>query len=251
MAGHNKAGRKGTAAGGYLSAGLIVLVAVLLFGFALAACGSTPTSGTTAATTGTTAVGRLSSAGISHIASLPYISISKDKLSTPQLTIPTNGAMVFWNNEDDPGVDHHLVADNGSFDTGVLRPGDQYVIIFGGNATVSFHDALNPDIKGVILVTTPVTDTVPSFNPYHSTLIVVAGGKLNTTDITLRAGDVVSFINSEGGGGPEHRFIADDGSFDTGILEPGQQFSFTFVKAGTYAFHDTLDPSIKGTITVK
>lgn len=47
------------------------------------------------------------------------------------------------------------------------------------------------------------------------------------------------------------RHVADDGSFDTGVLRPNQQFWFTFQRAGTYPFHDVLDPNLKGIITVK
>ena len=43
-----------------------------------------------------------------------------------------------------------------------------------------------------------------------------------------------------------HHIVADDGSFDTGVLTPGQSYLVTFETPGTYSFHDALNPSIKG-----
>ncbi len=81
--------------------------------------------------------------------------------------------------------------------------------------------------------------------------IIVANGQLNMTDLQIVLGQAVTFVNSEDDTAKQHRLVADDGTFDTGVLDPGATYSFTFKTAGTYSFHDQLDPNIKGTITVK
>jgi plastocyanin len=54
--------------------------------------------------------------------------------------------------------------------------------------------------------------------------------------ITVKAGDTVMWTDQ---GQNEHTVTADDGSFDSGDLKVGEKtsFSFTFTKAGTFAYH--------------
>lgn len=52
-------------------------------------------------------------------------------------------------------------------------------------------------------------------------------------------------------GTSKHTVTADDGSFDSGTLNPGDVFGNVFDVAGTFAYHDANDPSgMQGTITV-
>jgi plastocyanin len=44
---------------------------------------------------------------------------------------------------------------------------------------------------------------------------------------------------------------ADDGAWDSGLIEPGATWQHTFEKPGTYAFHCTPHPFMKGVVTVK
>jgi len=48
-----------------------------------------------------------------------------------------------------------------------------------------------------------------------------------------------------------HTVTADDDSFDSGMIEGGQVWRYTFTRAGTYPFHCTPHPFMKGTIVVK
>lgn len=87
---------------------------------------------------------------------------------------------------------------------------------------------------------------------YESTpyIISVAKGQLNKTVLQVPAGSGVLFVNAEDDTRTEHRFVADDGSFSTATLAPSGQYYITFVSVGKIAFHDALDPSIKGEIDV-
>ena len=52
--------------------------------------------------------------------------------------------------------------------------------------------------------------------------------------LTVRVGDTVVWTQ---GGSATHTVSADDGSFDSGNLSNGEEFSFTFAEAGTFAYY--------------
>jgi plastocyanin len=66
--------------------------------------------------------------------------------------------------------------------------------------------------------------------------------------LTVKVGDTVTWKNSDVTG---HSATADDDTFDTGVLSQGETGSFTFTKAGTFAYHCTPHPNMKGTIVVE
>jgi len=48
-----------------------------------------------------------------------------------------------------------------------------------------------------------------------------------------------------------HTITADDGSWDSGPIEPGKTWSHTFAQAGEFAFHCTPHPFMKALIVVR
>jgi plastocyanin len=67
----------------------------------------------------------------------------------PQLNIAP-GTRVFFVNTDTKA--HSVAADKGVFNTGRLEPGDSSWVLFEGAGSVTYHDELNPDMKGRIAV---------------------------------------------------------------------------------------------------
>ena len=65
--------------------------------------------------------------------------------------------------------------------------------------------------------------------------------------LTVPAGATVTWTNA---GSRPHTVTADDGSFDSGRLDPGEQFSQTFDQPGTFAYHCGFHPEMQGTIVV-
>jgi LPXTG-motif cell wall-anchored protein len=57
--------------------------------------------------------------------------------------------------------------------------------------------------------------------------------KFEPKEITINVGDTITWKNE---GGTEHTAQADDDSFNSGDLEVGKSFSFTFTKAGTFPY---------------
>jgi plastocyanin len=69
------------------------------------------------------------------------------------------------------------------------------------------------------------------------------------TELTVKAGTPVTWINN---GAVVHTVTADDGkTFNSGDMGPKASFSFTANSAGTFAYHCTYHPWMKGTVTVQ
>ncbi len=66
--------------------------------------------------------------------------------------------------------------------------------------------------------------------------------------LTVKVGDKVTWTNQDSIG---HSATAGDNSFDTGVLSTGQSGSASFNKAGTYTYHCSVHPTMKGTIVVQ
>jgi hypothetical protein len=219
---------------------------------ALSGCGNSSSPGSTVVegTTSISAVGE-SGPGLLPFAGTQYvISVSQGKLDPTKLDVPEGAGVLFINAEDDNTSQHEFVADEGSFDTGVLDPGGQYYVVFTGAGIVSFHDTMNPDITGEIVIAageTPYGDALPVAGP----IISIANNALSSATTRVNAGEPVTFYNAEDDNTVDHHIVADDGSFDTGVLSPGESYSVTFESNGSYRFHDALDSAVKGTITVQ
>jgi plastocyanin len=90
-------------------------------------------------------------------------------------------------------------------------------------------------------------------------LVVVAAAAADTKSVqitrtgftpkatSVQLGDTVAWHNADTA---DHQVVADDGSFASPVLKGGQSFSYTFTKNGTFAYHDALASSRKGTVAV-
>jgi plastocyanin len=66
--------------------------------------------------------------------------------------------------------------------------------------------------------------------------------------LEIAAGTTIVWTND---GQVVHTVSAEDGSFDSGPIEPGQRRSITFSRAGTFPFHCTPHPFMRGLIVVR
>src|SRR5215216_1294795 len=65
--------------------------------------------------------------------------------------------------------------------------------------------------------------------------------------LTVPAGATVTWTNA---GSRTHTVTADDGSFDSSRLDPGEQFSQTFDQPGTFTYHCGFHPEMQGSVVV-
>lgn len=68
------------------------------------------------------------------------------------------------------------------------------------------------------------------------------------TTITVKAGSPVMWQNNDA---VSHEVVADDRSFDTGVLNSGEKGSYTFSKAGEYTYKCGIHPSMVGKVIVE
>jgi plastocyanin len=77
--------------------------------------------------------------------------------------------------------------------------------------------------------------------------VTIVDFEFQARSVTVNVGDTVTWTNN---GPTPHSATADDGSFDTGIMDAGQSGSHTFDAAGTFSYICTPHPNMTGTVTV-
>jgi plastocyanin len=82
-----------------------------------------------------------------------------------------------------------------------------------------------------------------------TTTVEAAVGGFQWGPVTAKVGDVITWTNSDSA---PHRVALDDGtcSMSGNIPGSGGKASLVFSAAGTYPFHCSIHPSMKGTITI-
>jgi plastocyanin len=66
--------------------------------------------------------------------------------------------------------------------------------------------------------------------------------------LTVDDGQMVIWTNADG---EPHTIIADNGSFATGYIGAGQQFSYSFEQPGRYTYYCDIHQGMEGEITVR
>jgi plastocyanin len=66
--------------------------------------------------------------------------------------------------------------------------------------------------------------------------------------VTINQDDSVTWKNTDT---INHQVVANGGSFASPILTPGKSYTRTFRSGGTFRYHDSLHPSLKGTVVVR
>ena len=75
----------------------------------------------------------------------------------------------------------------------------------------------------------------------------IAAYQFSPDTFQVSVGDTVTWTNT---GDQPHTITAADGSFDSGLIAPGQSFSFAFQAPGAYTYACAPHPWMKGTVTV-
>jgi plastocyanin len=74
----------------------------------------------------------------------------EDNFFDPPNAAVEPGSTITWTNRG--AVPHTVTADDASFDSGVLNPGDSYTVAFGGQGTVTYHCEIHPEMRGSVTV---------------------------------------------------------------------------------------------------
>jgi plastocyanin len=66
--------------------------------------------------------------------------------------------------------------------------------------------------------------------------------------ITVPVGTTVTWTNSDD---IPHTAVSTDGVFKSKVMDPDEEFSYTFTKAGTYSYYCSVHPKMTGQVVVK
>jgi plastocyanin len=80
------------------------------------------------------------------------------------------------------------------------------------------------------------------------THVTIDGYAFKAPKVTIAAGTAVVWKNQDD---DPHTVTADDGSFDSKGLGQGDSFRYVFAKPGTYPYHCSAHPYMKGVVTVE
>jgi plastocyanin/uncharacterized membrane protein len=75
--------------------------------------------------------------------------------------------------------------------------------------------------------------------------VIMKGMRFQPAELTVHPGETVEFKNEDIFA---HTVTADDGSFDSRLIQPGSSWKMTVQKAGTIAYHCTPHPNMKATL---
>jgi plastocyanin len=93
----------------------------------------------------------------------------------------------------------------------------------------------------------PTTNSSSSATAPKEAKIVIRGFAYSPTNLSVSVGTKVTVTNEDS---TTHTWTADDGQFDSGDLGQGRSFSFTFAKAGSFGYHCSIHPFMKGVVNV-
>lgn len=165
------------------------------------------------------------------------------------------GETITWTNT---GQRPHTVSDRGgTFDTGPIAPGADGSITFSTPGRYFFFCRINPGKMNGVLEVKPVAERFRSVR-IQAVDPAREGEQLafDPDRLTVETGVAVVLANV---GGKPHTLTADDGSFDTGIVNPGAaggKFAgnnATVIpnRPGEFPFHCEVHPeAMKGVLTV-
>ena len=188
--------------------------------------------------------------------------------------IGVNNTLNFVNKD---AVTHTVTAVDGGFDSGDIVAGQTWTHTFGTPGTFDYYCIYHSWMRATVVVlssanqttgasstTSSATSTTSSAVTSSATTTSAVGGAFvvkipagtgtnlnlnySPSSFVLVAGvnNTVTFENQDS---VVHTVTADDGSFDSGNIQPGQSWTYTFAP-GTYSFHCIYHSWMKGNVTV-
>ncbi len=108
--------------------------------------------------------------------------------------------------------------------------------------------ALGALIAGIALAGHSALADSASASAATDTNVVISGYAFKAPKVTIVAGTAVVWKNQDD---DPHTVTADDGSFDSKGLGQGDTFRYVFVKPGSYPYHCSAHPYMKGVVIVQ
>lgn len=136
--------------------------------------------------------------------------------------------------------------------------------VTSGNTNISATTTLNTSI-GTNSSTTGTFSTTPTNSTTNSSVaaktvtVKIGSGGVSPKSVTINRDDTVTFVNNDSASrqiaSNPHPAHTDYSGFNSlSGIAPGQSYSFTFARNGTFGYHDHLDSlnsAVQGTIVVQ
>ena len=167
------------------------------------------------------------------------------------ISVEPGQSVTFVNLDDDPHT-----ATGAAFDTGIIQPGEQVTVTLDQAGVHPYACQIHPVMTGVVEVPGAVgtPEASPQASPVAAAPDTGDGASVSIIDfafepaeLTVSAGSAVTWTNN---GAAPHTATASDQSFDTSVLNPGDNASHTFTEPGEFAYFCAFHPSMTGTVIV-
>lgn len=125
------------------------------------------------------------------------------------------------------------------------------VMVFGGAVIIGIVLGRNQAPPTAAAAPTATSTPIPVPLPNH--INIAPSGQNNPpafyepATLTVHPGDQVTWTNRSSS---PQTVTADKGAFDSGVLSPGESFSWTAQKPGRYTYSSYLSPSLRGEVDV-
>ncbi|MCA1726097.1 MAG: cupredoxin domain-containing protein [Actinobacteria bacterium] len=135
-------------------------------------------------------------------------------------------------------------------ETALLAPGESTRLtldlpegLYKVECSVPGHDDLGMEavleVRAGAPLVTPAAQAVDA--------VAIKGVKFQPAELAVSVGTEVTWTNQDP---TAHTVTADDGGFDSGVIDEGQTFSWTFETSGSASYKCAIHPDMRGTITV-
>jgi plastocyanin len=115
----------------------------------------------------------------------------------------------------------------------------------GTNQGAAQPSAVPAETTAPAQTTTPAGTTAPA--PNSTMTVDISNHAFNPAQLNVAPGTTVTFVNNDT---EPHTATADNGLFDTGVLQPGSSFDVFLDGSGTVTYHCELHPDMQGSIVV-
>ncbi len=86
---------------------------------------------------------------------------------------------------------------------------------------------------------------------FGSTIVVIRDFTFSPATVRVRPGTKVTWVNCGAQGEESHTSTADGGAWDSPLLAPGATFTHEYAAAGSFPYHCTPHPGMRGIVTVE
>jgi plastocyanin len=230
-----------------------------------------PGAAAAAAAAGTTTGG---STGGSAGAASGSITITDAGFTPASFRVAVGGTVTFANSGK---AMHTVTASNGAFDSDMIKSGGSWAHTFTTAGSFAYNCILHPNMRGTINVGSSASgatsgsgattgaaaagqvagasgqiESAPAAagttdSAIQPVAVQVADNEFKPNTATVAAGGTVTWTLV---GAAAHTVTADDQSFNSGLLKPGETFQHTFTTLGSFTYACLVHPGMTGTIEV-